>query len=107
MSYKNTIPKIRLSSLPDMQMCLNEHKEISIHRGVVVVWDEDHDSRILDWIDDQPPVVISELIAVQEHEGSICMAWASDPPIGYREGDGGFNVRDGDSWSIYESARYF
>lgn len=43
----------------------------SIHRGVLVVWDEDNDPRVLTLIDQMNPGAREALLAVGESQGSV------------------------------------
>jgi hypothetical protein len=47
----------------------------SLYRGVLAVWDEDRDTRVLNFIDDLLPEDRDELLVVQEHEGSVAFIW--------------------------------
>lgn len=71
----------------------------TVYRGVLVQWDEDHDERILDLLDITPVAVLENIVAVQEHEGSIAFLWKDRPPIGYCPGDS-VAPGDGDIWHI-------
>jgi len=74
----------------------------SLYRGVLVQWDEDHDERILDVIDNMPARVIDHLLVVAESEGSIGFLWEGEIPAGYSEW-GEVEPPDGDCWSIWMS----
>ena len=52
----------------------------SLYRGVLVRWDEDCDTRVLNFIDDRTKAERRELLVVQEHEGCIKFLWRSTIP---------------------------
>ena len=72
-SVRRETPVIRMEHL---RLLGDLHWGISTHRGVLVVWDEDHDTRVLQAIDetfmDAPP------LAVGEHKGTLLVLWASE-----------------------------
>lgn len=74
----------------------------SIYRGVLVQWDEDHDERVLDFLDQTPSYVLDSLLVVQEHEGNIAFVWKGAVPKGYEAGECRRQVC-GDEWNIYTS----
>lgn len=67
--------------------CNQSECGFSIYRGVLVQWDEDHDERILDVLDDMPCHVVDAMVAVQEHEGTICFVWKDAVPKGWEDGN--------------------
>lgn len=71
------------------------------YMGVLVFFDDDLDTRVLDFIDDLSDHLRIKLYAVGEHEGSLSMVWKCKPPKGMREDDQ--VTVCGDVWSIYES----
>lgn len=73
----------------------------SIHRGVLVQWDEDCDHRILEFIDGLPDDVCSELLVAQEHEASLALLWRGFIPERYAAGNT-VDVHD-DTWDIVAS----
>jgi hypothetical protein len=75
----------------------------TIHRGVLVQWDEDRDQRVLDFIDAMPISLVDHLQVVQEHEGSIDFIWEGVVPKGYREGDFVDSASDADVWVVNSS----
>lgn len=83
-------------------MWISRDSELSVYRNVLVVWDEDLDTRVLGWIDDQPPEVLDNLILVSEHEGGVCLLWKSCIPHGYEQNETTYGP-DGDAWTIHES----
>jgi hypothetical protein len=56
---------------------------LSVHCGVIVVWDEDHDERVLRMIEERFPVGSVKPLAVCEHEGIICILWANEDDATY------------------------
>ena len=90
--------------LPNMATHVAQERcGFTIYRNVYVQWDEDHDSRILDFLDDTPSGVLDKLLVVQEHEGVIAFVWRGEVPAGYEEGES-IEVRCGDVWSVYKSS---
>lgn len=73
----------------------------SIYRGVLVQWDEDHDMRILEFIDGLSEAVRAELLVVQEHEASLALLWRDHVPERYAVGKI-IDVYD-DTWDIVTS----
>ena len=97
------VATILQSDLPNMASHCDQSKcGFSVYRGVLVQWDEDHDERILDVLDDMPSYTRSFLIAVQEHKGVIAFVWDSAVPEGY-EADDGIDTESGDWWHIVSS----
>jgi len=86
---------IAVFSLPNGQGC-----ELSVYRGVIVCWDEDHDTRVLNLIDDMSERDRHNLVAIHEHEGQASYVWNCKTPKQYEEG---VNTRDGDHWPCQES----
>jgi len=74
----------------------------SVYRNVLIQWDEDHDLRIMDFIDALPKVLRKNLVVVQEHEGNINFVWSLFVPRGY-ESEKMVDVPDGDCWYIMSS----
>ena len=93
-----------LSDLPNMAShCHQDVCGFSLHRGVLVQWDEDHDERVIGVLDQMPISVIERLIAVQEHEGCISFVWSGSVPCGYEDDGEGITAPDGDWWCIQSS----
>lgn len=91
------------SDLPNMAThCKQSGCGFSIHKGVLVQWDEDHDTRVLEFIDAMPVSIREGLLVVQEHEGGLGFIWDSYVPWDYKEGD---NISEpgGDMWCIHTS----
>jgi len=78
---------------------------MSVHKGVIVCWDEDHDTRVLGFIDDLDPFDCEgeKLIAVHESKGCLYMLWERCVPIMYANGRCVSLVNDSDSWVINSS----
>ena len=71
------------------------------YKGVLVFFDEDLDTRILDFLDSLSDNRRDKLYAVGEHEGSLSMVWKCKPPKGMCEDD---DVEVcGDVWNIFQS----
>lgn len=73
----------------------------SLYKGILIQWDEDWDTRVLQLVDSLSAPVREQLLIVQEHEGGIAFVWDYIIPDGYEEG-GGVDVA-GDSWEILSS----
>lgn len=100
---KNKIHTFYQDELPNSATHLNQNEcGFSIYRGALVQWDEDHDERVLEFLDHLPAFVLDGLLVVQEHEGSISFLWRDKIPKGYEEGEC-VDVPDGDVWCIVES----
>lgn len=102
----NTIPtptsnpyvtrKTRVFSIDHLQqLCTTEHG-ISIHGGIIVIWDEDRDSRVLTFIDDYFQIGSVKPIAVREHKGVVYFLW-NDFDDGHYCGAMDYAV-EGDAW---------
>lgn len=76
----------------------------SIYRNILIQWDDDHDNRILDFVDDMTESHRQELLVINERKGTISFLWKKDIPSIYADDSmGGVESRDGDYWSIYSS----
>ena len=73
---------------------------LSVYRGVIVHWDEDHDSRVLNLIDDMTEKDRHNLVAIHEREGQASYVWNGKTPAQYEEG---VNTRCGDHWPCSET----
>jgi hypothetical protein len=71
----------------------------SLYQGILVIWDEDQDTRVLDFIDNLLPEAQEQLLVVQEHEGCIRFVWDHYCP---HECEGEIEVRN-DSWCVESS----
>lgn len=99
---RSSILAVRYRDLPNMESHVKEEAGFSVYKGVVVRWDEDYDTRIIDFIDDMDPDDVTDLFSVQEHKGSISFRWKNSVPPQFAEGQS-VDSRDGDTWSVYES----
>jgi hypothetical protein len=73
--------------LPSMAShCEQSECGYSLYRGILVQWDEDHDERVLKFIDALGNDVQTELLVVQEHEGRLGLLWRDRVPQGLEEG---------------------
>jgi hypothetical protein len=80
--------------------CRQENCGFSLYRGVLVVWDEDHDTRVLTFIDSLAEENRKQLLVVQEHEGSIAFIWDRYCP---KSCEGAIAIYDDegfDEWSV-------
>ena len=76
----------------------------SLYRGVLVQWDEDHDLRVLELLDQLPACDLNRLLVIQEHEGSVAFLWHS-LPVNYQRYQEGCQIDMlGDLWTISSSA---
>jgi hypothetical protein len=73
----------------------------AIYRGVLVQWDEDHDDRVLQFLDEFPAGLVDRLVVVQEHEAKLLLVWHKAIPNGYESGTE-IDV-DGDLWHVESS----
>lgn len=69
----------------------------SIYRGVLVLWTDRYDARVLTWIDELAQHIREELVAVSAHKGAIEMAWADG-----RRRCGSSVEAEGDVWTVLE-----
>lgn len=103
MRYIQTIHTIKDAELPAMATHCNQITcGFTIYRGVLIRWDEDHDTRVLDILDDMPASIIECLLVIQEHEASVYLLWRDSVPTGYEKGQE-LSPNDGDCWHIFES----
>jgi hypothetical protein len=58
-----------------------------IYRGIMVFFDEDKDTRVLQFIDDLPDGVQKKLFAIGERKAGLNMVWKGRVPHKYREGE--------------------
>ena len=71
---------------------------ISVYNGVIVLWDEDFDTRVLQVIDDMPDYERCALFAIHEHEAGVDCFWrTSTVPVRWTVDD--IDI-DGDVWSV-------
>lgn len=76
----------------------------SVYRDIVVLWDDDFDTRVLDWIDSLTDETRQKLAAAQENEGNLYLLWHSEVPFEYRV-NGEVEAPKGDIWAIAKSSR--
>lgn len=76
--------------------------EFSIYKGILIVWDEDTDTRIINFIDNLPQEVLDKLLVIGEHEGAVSFLWKHIIPVGYSYGNS-YDIVDGDVWGVNES----
>lgn len=53
---------------------------LTLYRGVWVAWDEDYDTRVMNFIDSLPEWERARLILVHEREGVIDTVWTANCP---------------------------
>ena len=72
---------------------------VSVYRGVLIAWDSDHDTRVLDYIDKIPECYRRGLVAVHERKGGIVLVWKDHVSFDY-EKSFDFECSDGsfDCW---------
>ena len=51
---------------------------LSIHHGIIVVWDEDYDTRVLRLLEERFPTGSRRPLAVAERKGSLALLWACE-----------------------------
>jgi len=82
---------------------------MSLHEGVIVVWDEDYDKRVLIFLNEMAPRLRKRLMAVQEREGHLVTIWKSLPiPSIYNSAIGEQklvnitekNINSSDTWTV-------
>jgi hypothetical protein len=69
---------------------------ITIHMGIIIVWDEDYDPRVLSLIEEQFPYGEIRPKAISEKEGMVSMLWENESDIKFFAGKT-YSVC-GDSW---------
>ena len=83
--------------LPAQSGMLSSIGPFSMYRGVIVLWTDRYDVRVLTWIDELDDVTREALIAVCAHKGTIELLWAD----GHRHVDE-WVFAGGDTWSVDE-----
>lgn len=74
----------------------------SYHKGVLILWDEDYDQRLIAWIESLPSWTRTQLLCCHQHKGTIKLAWRwGTVPVTYAAGKS--VIVDGDVWSITHS----
>lgn len=89
---RDAIPMLELADIDK----LHAFGGVSCYRGVLVLWDNDEDTRVLDFLDEMPDMMRWELIAIHEHEGVVQMFWHGYIPSEYKTD---VESPDGDIWS--------
>lgn len=56
---------------------------MSIYKNILILWDEDQDTRIFEFIDNLDKLDLNSLQIVHEHEGTLCLYWKISPPSKY------------------------
>jgi hypothetical protein len=70
-----------------------------VYKDVVIVWDEDHDPRIKNFIDDLSHDDRDNLIMCGESKGDLTLWWAYQVPESFQEKKS-VSVANNDSWNI-------
>ena len=91
----NKIPVIYPDQLPEYIKKSIEYDGFSLYKGVVVVWDPDQDTRILDLIDTMPDSQLQNLILAHETKGTLTTLWKKGVPRRFKRREIYF---DGDNW---------
>lgn len=69
------VRKTPVITIPQLDALFPTRYGISVHCGVIVVWDEDYDERVLRMIEERFPAGSLKPLAVCEHKGSIHILW--------------------------------
>jgi len=92
-----------LNDLPNMATHVDQETcGFALHKGVLIQWDEDHDTRVIECIDAIHSANINNLRVIQEHEGSVSFIWENTIPEGYDD-TCDIIIESGDVWCIAES----
>ena len=77
----------------------------SLYQGVLVIWDDDYDQRVLQWIDSLNPYIRAALYCVAERKGELYLRWrGSVVPEAFAESYEGTHIdAPDDVWVIIES----
>lgn len=73
------LPTLRFSDFAD----IDDGCGFSVYRDILVFWDDDHDGRIFDALDNMDPVCRSYLIAVRERKAQLYFLWDGREPHGF------------------------
>ncbi len=76
--------------------------DYSLYKGVLVLWDEDHDERLLTFIDDNL-FLAPRLLAAYERKASLSLVWLNEVPQEFELDDREQVEVAGDCWQV-ESA---
>jgi hypothetical protein len=71
---------------------------MTAYRGVLILWDEDYDTRVVDLLDGMTDAERRELVAVHENEGCVFLCWRAMVPERFRAGMVGVA---NDHWTAY------
>lgn len=85
--------------IPVIMSCDMLRPETSPYRGVLVYWDSDVDTRVLDVVDAMPPEVRDCLISIGESKGGAEMRWRREPPGGCPDHIDHQDENSGDYWT--------
>lgn len=78
---------------------------VSVYKNVLIVWDEDHDARIITLIDqiEEKWEQLVNLAVVHEHEGSVIFIWNYHVPFMSELQECGEVIVEEDAWHVHES----
>jgi hypothetical protein len=96
---------VSLRALDLAGLCDGDVRGFSVHSGVLVCWDSDHDERVLQWLAELPESVRELLRAAYEHEGTLTLVWRRGCSIPPAYADGKTVSAPGDVWTINVSVR--
>lgn len=71
-----SIPVFSLQNLKDVARSLDYG--ISLYRGIIVIWDEDHDPRVFTLIDEYFQIGTKKPFAINEHEANVSILWKEE-----------------------------
>lgn len=91
----------RVLTMSDIQNAFGKYTDVSrfsIHNGVMVIWDEDTDKRILSFIDMHERYIHPWLLVARERKGCLDFIWSTYIPPAFASGLSPYVV--GDSWTV-------
>ena len=86
----------------DLHLIFNSYG-YCVYKNVLIVWDRDHDPRVLSFIDQLSDEVREKLVLAGEYKATLTLYWEDLVPDGY-EVDSNVEVED-DSWWIVVSRK--
>lgn len=102
---KNSMPSIiSIDQITRNELYNENHADdirLSVYRGIIVLWDENFDPRVLEFIDALPSEVMTQLVVISEHEGCVTFVWEEEIPDGYEEGE--MLEAPEDLWTVFSS----
>lgn len=103
LGYEGELPFLGVKDFPPPSRQVG----FSIYKGILVIWDEDIDGRVLRFIEELPTHLSDKLVLVAESEGVLFLRWDSAHlpggvvPASFK--DGQMVDVGNDSWDIQES----